>query len=531
MKGSTAVIRFKVLVRSVLAISLALPLAPAAAAAVAIPAKAPLSWAPCHTLVKDWNAEDTRSECTRVAVPLDYAKPGGRTIRLMVSRIKATSATKRQGVVMINPGGPGVPGLSWPHILSQSTVAGIGIDHDLIGFDPRGTGRSGAVACKPIPDDGRIPAAADLPAVYRQKALYRQIYDRQARYNARCLGKDAAFIASMSTTVIAKDLDRIRIALGEPKISYYGISWGTALGAEYRSLYDNHVDRMLLDSVMPPDSNVGTLYDGMMGALRSDLLDFSEWVAARDSQYHLGATGAAVADTVTALVRSLDAHPRTITAPGREPVKVNGDNLRRIVTSTEQDSWPDGARSIAALRDGGIPPLLEEEIYDGDSFINSEFAQIAVMCNDQGSAPRMQALWRRIQQQRVSDPLFGGEANFEHWCAGWPLPAQRWHLKAGTSALQLVGHREEETTPYGFALDMRQRIGGELLTVEDDQHGSLNRIPCGNKAVRFFSTGHTDNGTCPGADPAGGVVARTPASVAAATTSITGTTRTALRFR
>jgi hypothetical protein len=207
-----------------------------------------------------------------------------------------------------------------------------------------------------------------------------------------------------------------------------------------------------------------------------------------------------VTDTVTALARSLDAHPRTITAPGREPVKVTGDNLRRMVTSTEQDSWPDGATSIAALRDGGIPPLLEEETYDRDSFINSELAQVAVMCNDQGAAPGRHALWRRIQQKHASDPLFGGEGNIEHWCAGWPLPAQGRHLKTGTSALQLVGHRYEETTPYGFALDMQRRIGGVLLTVEDDQHGSLDRLPCGTKAVRFFRTGHTDDGTCPGAD-------------------------------
>jgi len=495
------VITFKVLVPAVLAISIALPLTPAGAVAVAVPGKPALSWAPCRTLVKDWNAKDTRTECTRVAVPLDYAKPHGRTTSLMVSRIKATSAKRRQGVVLINPGGPGSPGLSWPGILGQSTVAGIGIDHDLIGFDPRGIGRSGGVACSPIPEDGPTPATADVPAVYRQEALYRLIYNRQAGYNARCVSKNATLIAGMSTTVMAQDLDRIRIALGEQKISYYGISWGTALGAEYRSLYDNHVDRMLLDSVMPPDPSIRTLYEGTMDAIRAGYFRFADWAAARDPQYHLGSTRTAVADKVTTLVRTLDAHPRTITPPGGEaPVTVNGDNVRMIVTSSDQDSWPDGAASVAALRHGGTPPLLEEMTYDSDSLINSELAQVAVLCNDEGPAPRRAALWRRIQQKSASDPLFGGEGNFEHWCAGWPSPAQRWHLKAGSSALQLVGHRYEDTTPYGFALAMQRRVGGALLTVEDDQHGSLQRLPCGSKAVEFFSTGRTDNGTCPGAD-------------------------------
>lgn len=501
MKGFATVITLRALVPAVLVISTALPLVPAGTVAAAVSVKPPLSWAPCHTLIKDWQAEDTTTACTRVAVPLDYAKPHGRTINLMVSRIKATSAEKRKGVVVINPGGPGVPGLAWPRILSESSAAGIGIDHDLIGFDPRGIGHSGAVACPAIPADGPVPAATDMPAVFRKKALYRQIHDRQARYNARCTGKNPAFIAGMSTTVIAQDLEQIRIALGERKISYYGISWGTALGAEYRSLYDNHVDRMLLDSVMPPDPSVRALFGGMVDFLRTHFSGFTDWVAARDSQYHLGTTGSAVAGKVTTLVQTLDAHPRAITPPGQATVTVNGDNVRKIVTSPEQDSWPDGAASVVALLHGGTPPLLEEQTYDSD-YINSELAQVAVMCNDQGSAPSAQALWRRIQQNNAEDPLFGGFVNLEHWCAGWPLPAQRWHLKAGTSALQLVGHRQEDTTPYAFALDMRRAIGGALLTVEDDQHGSLHRLPCASKAVEFFSTGRTDNGTCPGADRA-----------------------------
>lgn len=497
-KRFATVTAFRALVPALVALGTVLGPATAGPAGAA---PGPLTWAPCRTLVDDWNAKDARSECTQVAVPLDYSRPRGRTIKLMVSRIRAVSPKKRQGAVLINPGGPGEPGLAWPRLLSTGTVAGIGIDHDLVGFDPRGIGRSGAVACTATPADGPTPAPADRPATYRNEASYRLIYERQARYNRRCVGHNRALIASMSTTVMAHDLDRIRVALGEQKISYYGISWGTALGAEYRSLYDNNVDRMLLDSVMPPDPQVRTLYDGMIGALRLKYDGFTDWVAARDSRYHLGTTSAAITGTVNTLLRTLDADPRAFVRPDTTSVSFTGDSLRSILFAPERDTWPDAAASVAALRDGGTPPLLPEDTddaEDADEFTNTELAQVAVTCNDQGAAPPLPVLWHHIKEAQAADPLYGGQANFEHWCAGWPLPAQNRHLQAGTSRLQLVGHRYEDTTPLGFAQAMQRRIGGALLTVEDDQHGSLDRIACGSKAVRFFRTGRTDTGTCPG---------------------------------
>jgi hypothetical protein len=127
-----------------LIVAAALPVAAAGTpAAAATPEPSTLTWTPCHSTVQGWDVEDTRSECTTVTVPLDYDRPDGRTISLAVSRIKATSPERRRGVVLINPGGPGNPGLGMPAVLGRTSVAGIGVDHDLVGFDPRGTGLSG----------------------------------------------------------------------------------------------------------------------------------------------------------------------------------------------------------------------------------------------------------------------------------------------------------------------------------------------------------------------------------------------------
>ncbi|GGZ24778.1 alpha/beta hydrolase [Streptomyces olivaceoviridis] len=460
-----------------------------------------LPWKPCRTLIHAWDPEDGRTECATVTVPLDYAHPQGRKIHLMVSRIKATSPKKRRGVLVINPGGPGNPGLDMPAILGKTSLAGIGVDHDLIGFDPRGVGFSEGKVCDPSAQDGPDPDPKATPA-----EQFRQGYQKTARYNARCAAYDPAFITGLSTNVVAMDLDRIRTALGEKKISFYGISWGTALGAVYRSRYDDHVDRMLLDSVMPPVFSMKAMNDGPVHAAESNFSRFARWTAARDSRFHAGRTPKAVTDTVVKLARQLDKHPPTVHLPDGRTVAYDGGRLRRIMTY-QRGRWPAMAASIAALRDGATPPLSgEEDDAQGvrnsaglrDSPTGGLLMQISVLCNDQGPDPDEPTMWQQEQQNLKSSPLFSWMAGYEHWCAGWPLTAQPWHLKRGASALQLVGHHYETVTPHRWAQGMQRRIGGALLTVEDGVHGSLNQIPCGSKAVEFFTTGRPTNGSCPG---------------------------------
>ncbi|MFE9611336.1 alpha/beta fold hydrolase [Streptomyces sp. NPDC006012] len=485
--------------RTLLALASALVVASAAPTAAATTDHSHLSWKPCRALVHDWDQKDGRSECATVAVPLDYARPQGRQVRLMVSRSKASAPRKRKGVLLINPGGPGNPGLEMPRIMSETTVAGIGVDHDLIGFDPRGIGFSEGKECASSPEDGPDP---DPKASEHEQ--FAQGYRQTARYNRRCAGYDPEFIGNLSTTVMARDMDRIRIALGEEKISFYGISWGTALGAVYRSRYDRHVDRMLLDSVMPPDFSMRTMNDGPVAAADANFARFARWTADRDGRDRLGRTPAAVTRTVVRLARHLDGHPRTIALPDGRSVNFTGGRLRGIM-SYPRGLWPDMAATVVALRDGGVPPLVGDDDENArrsagleDSDTAGLLAQISVLCNDQGADPGEGTLWRQDRQRLAASPLFSWEAGYQYWCAGWPSAAQPWRLKRSTSALQLVGHRFETVTPYRWARDMRARVGGALLTVEDGVHGSLSQTSCGSRAVEFFSTGRVFDGSCPG---------------------------------
>jgi pimeloyl-ACP methyl ester carboxylesterase len=447
-------------------------------------AEAGLVWTPCRSTIHGWYPDDEKSECTTVQVPEDYANPDGPRISLAVSRIRASSPADRRGVLLINPGGPGNSGLDMPYQLSHTKVAGIGADYDLVGFDPRGVAFSDGQECDDSPADGPDPDPKASAAIQ-----FRQGYARSARENARCTGYDPEFIANLSTDVVARDMDSIRIALGEQKISFYGMSWGTALGAVYRSRYDAHVDRMLLDSVMPPDFSLRAMNDGEVAAGQQEFDRFAAWVAARDSRYHLGTAAQDVMDVVTGLYRELTAKPRTF-PPN---VTFTQGNLALIITYA-QSRWPEMAASVEALRDGRTPPLLGTEADDTGGFGLTPttsagiLMERSVLCNDQGADPDVATLWRQQQQRVARYPLMAGQAGYQYWCAGWPLSAQPWRLARGSSDLLLVGHRYETVTPYPWARQMQQRIGGRLFTVDDDVHASLDIGAQAAVAVRFFDS-------------------------------------------
>ncbi|MBP2338172.1 pimeloyl-ACP methyl ester carboxylesterase [Saccharothrix coeruleofusca] len=413
-----------------------------------------------------------------VQVPVDYAKPDGRTIGIAISRIKASG--RKDGVVLLNPGGPGYTGMSTPTKVLDSKAAGIGVHHDLIGFAPRGVTYSGGLWC----EDDRTQPDPSLS----EKERARFIAERDGRNHQRCVAADPEFARNLTTATIARDMDRIRQALGEQKISYLGFSWGTALGAHYRALFDQHVDKMLLDSVMQPTLSMLEMDRGQLTARENAFHEFAAWLARNDDVYRFGATTTGV---TTAL---LDLRARQ-----------NGERDRSafdsMITYSRRD-WPEAARWLVDVRDRGASaaPVSEPGALGWDSEILgfSPFQQTAVMCNDSGSTRDFDEIWRHRLDLIEELPIAGRYGAYADRCVGWPLPATPWQLTGGTSTLQLVGHLYERITPITWARQMRAQIGGALLTVEDDEHGSLIDLPCAAIAVEFFDTGKTSEGSCPG---------------------------------
>lgn len=447
------------------AAALAVPSAPQAFAATD-----DLDWRPCVQIAKGWKASDTRSECVLVPVPLDYAKPDGKQISIAVSRAKATG--KRRGVLFTNPGGPGLTGVQVTHDWLSTKIGSLNDELDIIGIDTRGVGYSERIEC-----------STDLLEI-PPDATEQQVFDANGAWHEKCVAMNPELAASITMENVARDMDRIRRALGVEKINFYGNSGGTAVGAVYRSMFDQHVDRMWLESIMPPvlDNTADLAYEENE---ERSFGEFSTWLAARDAQYHLGDTAKKVRKRLTEL---RDLH-------GREQV---------VPLATEREPhWPKNAAKLVELRDSGRPQVVgrpknrqargfEQE---GNFYV---FANDAFLCNGSTDEREFSEVLANRAKRARKLPFSGGDATSLRLCAKWPFPGKLWDLKPGRSRLQLSAHQFEIVTPYPWAKMTQARIGGTLLTIRDHNHSSIKSIECGSKLVDFFRTGKPATGSCEG---------------------------------
>lgn len=466
-----------------------------AAPASASPSHAPasdLDWRLCADIARGWDEEDDLTQCSTVTVPLDHGDPDGRTIDIALSRVPA--AEESAFPVLFNPGGPGQQGVTMPGRILDSQASGLGLRHDLIGLDPRGVGHSGAVDC----DYDIAGPEPGLGAEERARFEAEQV----ARAARDCYDRDPALAESLTAENAARDLDLVREALGVETIGYYGVSWGTLLGATYRSMYDDRVEAMLLDSVMNPDSSLTVLEEGQIAEGDAVFHRFTDWVAEHDSAYGLGEDSEQLRDSVLDLQRELAERPRS----GPDGTVVDHESVTMLLATPESE-WPDNARSLVTLLEGGVP---EQGVsgtghsgagWDAETDGATPFAQVAYFCNDSDSPRDFDQVWEHRLDRAERFPAMGTLGFYEHLCVGWPREGAPPALSAGNSPLQLVGHTHEMVTPYVWAHEMRQVVGGEVMSVEDDGHGTLSDLDCAVAAIDFFATGDTTTETCPGPPP------------------------------
>ena len=271
-----------------------------------------------------------------LSVPVDYAKPGGRHISLALDMIPATAPkSQQQGILLVNPGGPGASGLALAVEVAQGLSPAVAARYDIVGFDPRGVGSSvPALSCDPGffsgPRPNYIPANAAAEQV---------LINRAKTYATDCGRRFGWLLPHMTTEDVARDMDAIRAAFGVSKINYYAFSYGTYIGQVYATLFPDRVRRMVLDSVVDPTGvwyadNVGQDY-----AFQGRMEAFFAWVAKYDGTYHLGRTAAQVQAAWYRARNQLLAHPvnGTIGADefddtfqhGRLPRRRSGRGTRR----------------------------------------------------------------------------------------------------------------------------------------------------------------------------------------------------------
>src|SRR5580692_989625 len=272
------------------------------AAGPLVPANSTLHWHACSGQLAGYGVPD----CTMLSVPVNYADPGGRHISLALDMIPATAPkSQQQGIMLVNPGGPGVSGLTLAAEVAQGLSRGVAADYDIVGFDPRGVGSSvPALSCDPGFFSGVRPNYIPANAAAEQVLI-----NRAKMYATDCEQRFGWLLPYMTTQDIARDMDSIRAAFGVSKINYYAFSYGTYIGQVYATLFPDRVRRMVLDSTVDP---TGVWYTDNVEqdyAFQGRQDAFYAWVAQYDSTYNLGSTAAQVQAAYYKARNRLLAHP------------------------------------------------------------------------------------------------------------------------------------------------------------------------------------------------------------------------------
>ncbi|MFH9471452.1 alpha/beta hydrolase [Streptomyces clavifer] len=463
--------------------------------AAAEPKTPQVEWGPCPEDVVA-EAAPTELQCATVPAPLDYADPGGEQIDLTVSRLAAADPDKRRGVLMLNPGGPGGSGLALSALLVAQGLPSSVTDHyDLIGMDTRGIGHSTPVSCGFTTDSPYYsnipPYAVDDAAVTAQA----KIAERAAE---QCADNDSAGrLRHLTTANTARDLDRIRAALGEEKTSYLGYSYGTALGAAYASLFPERTDRIVLDS------NIGDAHldrDGMRRyalGMEQTLPDFAQWATRRHDSYGLGRTPEQVRATYLNIAGTLD----------KAPVAGIDGSLFRLLTFGhlfKQTQYPKLAQTWQALLAGdqaaarGLSPVPKESADRALSPADNALTVfLSVTCNDVEWPEDVNTYRRGVTEDRERYPLFGAATANITPCAFWPYAPAEPPVEVDTEGprnVLLLQNRRDASTPHRGGKLLREKFGdrARLVTVDDSGHGVyvLGKNPCAlNTATRYLVEG------------------------------------------
>ncbi|MFC0861395.1 alpha/beta hydrolase [Sphaerimonospora cavernae] len=429
-------------------------------------------------------------ECGTVRVPLDYAEPYGQQITIALNRIRGSVSRdgNHLGSLLVNPGGPGGSGLELARFVASQLPRDIAARFDVIGFDPRGVGASRpAIACVNPKHYYAPPRPDNVP---RGKAEEDVLVARARQYAEACGNRWSWFLPYLTTENTARDMDMIRAALGEEKISYLGYSYGTYLGAVYATLFPKRVRRLVLDSVVDPE---GVWYDVNLAQDRSfdrRQRDFLAWMAEHHDAYRLGRTERAVEFAWSSMRSRLRERP----AGGI----VGPSELDDIYTSGGYSNllWPALAEAFSAyVRRGdttGLVKLFHDQAEVDAEEENSYAVYLGVECRD-AAWPRDWSRWHAdtVKMHAKAPFMAWQNAVYNAPCAFWPVRGGT-PVKIGADRLPpvlLIQAERDAATPYAGALRMRGRFPtARLLTeVGGGNHGvSLAGNPCVDRQLAAY---------------------------------------------
>ena len=434
-----------------------------------------------------WAACGDDFECARLTVPLDYAHPGRGTIDLPVTRKPATDSARRIGTLFVDFGGPGDATAETLLAGGIKNFAKVNDRYDIVGWDPRGTGGTAAIACGADLDRvGPLAQPFPRPQTLDANALV-QNYNA---YNTQCVQRNARILPYISTASTARDMDRLRGLLREKRANYYGYSYGTFLGATYESLFPKRVGRFVLDGAVNPDQYINDPIQSLQAqtqALEIGLGRFFEACAA-DQQQCLGFGGGDPWSAYDALAAKMDATP--LASAGADARTADGDDLRAgsaAVLYNKRD-WPVLAQALksASTGDGTLVRILSDAFYgyQPDGTYDPLLDRFYAITSTEGRWPALS----------VSDYLKLGADDFDVFSHFWfntgyaDLAQELWPVRAqgafygpfrapdSAPATLVVGNTYDPATPYRGAQQLVAQLGNaRLLTMVGDGHTAYPR--------------------------------------------------------
>ena len=465
------------------------PTRPAPGPVVSARPRGTLAWALCP--VSRYAVRPTAHlECATLSVPLDRGAPQGRSITLALNRLRAVDNRTRLGILIVNPGSPGESGTDLAESYAdrrdlESSLPTFTRRFDVIGFDPRGVGKSTPILCgrtraevglNPFDDIGKPEVRADL----------------LMKWKASCRTKSGDLLDHVGTIETAQDMDSIRVALGETSISFLGFSYGTLLGAEYETLFPTRVRAMVLDAAIDPLAyGVRRLVDDAQqaeGRLNSFL---AECAASSSCVFN---NGSDPHERLDGLLAKLDANPLPA-IPTQGFGSVNGRTVRSfLLTSLDAvDQWSAAAQALRDLESGTRVASLSRFNEDDDGYIADQLPEAdmtAVNCRD-GALPTSTDEVRLARQAiaKVAPRLQSVLSEGADICVGWPVSARPVpSVRAAPKLATLViGSTEDPVTPYAWSVALVRELGNAvLLTRHGEGHTSADRDRCVNDVVTAY---------------------------------------------
>ncbi|MGY4859553.1 alpha/beta hydrolase [Cryobacterium sp. AP23] len=459
---------------------------------------------PFYSQVLDWTDCDDGMQCSTATVPLDWDDPSAGDAELALVRQPAKG--ERIGSLLVNPGGPGGSGYDFvKDSVDYATDAALQERFDIVGFDPRGVGRSSAVSCyEPAEMDQYLYGLTDA-----DRGTDAWIQEQEASASGfadACAEQTGPLLGQVDTESAARDLDLLRAVLGDAQLNYLGFSYGTFLGATYAELYPDKVGRLVLDGALDPSTSnfdvTATQAQGFESALRAYLTDC---LAGSDCPFD-GSVDDAMA-TIRALLDSVDANP--ITATDGRQMGANALLTAIIYPLYQATAWQYLSDMFDTVLQGSADGALQfADAYngrnaDGTYADNSTEAFMAINCvdyayDDDPATMRAQAAQIEEMAPTIGTYMAYGDIS----CANWPyaFTGEREEIHAaGAAPILVVGTTNDPATPYVWAQNLAGQLdSGQLVTYEGEGHTAYNKSnSCVNDAVDNYLI----DGTVPAADP------------------------------